>query len=87
MTDARRFAASLAVDVVGYSRLMHTRQAHASADCGADMGGADRDSSRLDGWGSTTKSSVRSGASSRREQSPLPTLAGFEFITEKRSEP
>src|SRR5271166_1256598 len=33
-------------------------------------------------WGSTTKSSVCSGASSRREQSPLPTLAGFEFIAE-----
>ena len=42
----------------------------------------DRDGSRLDGWGSTTKSRARSGASSRREQSPLPTLAGFEFIAE-----
>ena len=33
-------------------------------------------------WGSTTKSSVRSGASSRREQPSLPTLAGLEFIVE-----
>jgi hypothetical protein len=37
---------------------------------------------RLDGWGSTTKSGVRSGASSGREQSPLPTRAGFVFIDE-----
>jgi hypothetical protein len=31
---------------------------------------------------STAKSSVRSGASSRREQPSLPTLAGFEFVAE-----
>jgi hypothetical protein len=33
-------------------------------------------------WGSTTKSSGYSGMSSRREQPPLPSLAGFEFIAE-----
>jgi hypothetical protein len=32
--------------------------------------------------GSTSKSSVRSGASSQRQQPPLPTLAGFEFSAE-----
>jgi hypothetical protein len=37
---------------------------------------------RLDGWGSTTKIGVRSDDSSRPEQSPLPTLAGFAFIDE-----
>ena len=41
---------------------------------------ADRDGSTPTDLGSTTKSSVRSGVSSRREQPPLPVLAGFEFI-------
>jgi hypothetical protein len=36
----------------------------------------------FDEWGSTTNCTVRSGTSSRLEQSPLPTLAGFVFAAE-----
>jgi len=44
---------------------------------------ADRDGSRLDGSGIDPQEQRGSGASSsRREQPPLPTLAGFEFIAE-----